>query len=204
MDFQRNPLQTQWEYDFKTTTRVLHLQDTWSVGDNVRVNLGARSVWSKNEADTVIGALKTGTLKSDKPFLPQVSVNWSLTDQHELFAAASKNVRTFASSGTSGPFSTSAAGFDAIRDVVKPETAVNIEGGVRLRGETFEALLSAYHVDFRNRLLGITQGPGIVGNPAVLANVGSVSTKGVEAALNWRPVATAELVHFAGLQRLEV
>ena len=66
---------------------------------------------------------------------------------------------------------------------------MNIEGGVRLRGETFEALLSAYHVDFRNRLLGITQGPGIVGNPAVLANVGSVSTKGVEAALNWRPVA---------------
>jgi iron complex outermembrane receptor protein len=187
MDFQDNPLQTQWEYDFKTTTRVLHLQDTWTVGEALRVNAGARSVWSKNEANTVVGALKTGTLKADKPFLPQLGVNWSLTDQTELFAAASKNVRTFASSGTSGPFSTSAAGFAAIRDVVKPETAINVEGGVRFRGDTYEALLSAYHVDFKNRLLGITQGPGIVGNPAVLANVGSVSTRGIEAALNWRP-----------------
>jgi iron complex outermembrane receptor protein len=42
-------------------------------------------------------------------------------------------------------------------------------------------------VDFKDRLLGITQGPGIVGNPAVLANVGSVGTRGVEAAFNWRP-----------------
>ncbi|MBK6672829.1 MAG: TonB-dependent receptor [Proteobacteria bacterium] len=58
---------------------------------------------------------------------------------------------------------------------------------MRLRGDTYEAVMTAYHVDFRNRLLGITQGPGIVGNPAVLANVGSVSTKGIEAALNWRP-----------------
>jgi iron complex outermembrane recepter protein len=187
MKFQRNPLQTQWEYDFKTTTRVLHLQDTWSIGDAVRVNVGARSVWSKNEAETVTGALKTGTLKSDKPFLPQVSVNWSFNGRNEMFASASRNVRTFASSGTSGPFSTSAVGFAAIRDVVQPETAVNIEGGVRLRGDTYEAVMTAYHVDFRNRLLGITQGPGIVGNPAVLANVGSVSTKGIEAALNWRP-----------------
>ena len=45
-----------------------------------------------------------------------------------------------------------------------------------------------YHVDFKNRLLGITQGPGIVGNPSVLANVGSVKTDGVEAAITWRPM----------------
>ena len=59
---------------------------------------------------------------------------------------------------------------------------------MRFRGDSLEGLVAVYHVDFENRLLGITQGPGIVGNPAVLANVGSVKTEGVETALNWRPM----------------
>jgi iron complex outermembrane recepter protein len=97
-------------------------------------------------------------------------------------------VRTFASSGTSGPFSTTAAGFAAIRDVIEPETATNLETGLRFRGEKFEGLLAVYHVDFKDRLVGITQGPGIVGNPSVLANVGSVKTQGIETAFTWRPI----------------
>lgn len=187
-DFQRNPLSTQWEYDFETTTRVFHLQDTWALTDTVRLNAGFRAVKSENEATTVVGAVKTGTLATDEPFLPQLGINWKLNDDLEWFASGSRNVRTFASSGTSGPFSTTAVGFAAIRDVIEPETATNLETGLRFRGETFEGLLAVYHVDFEDRLLGITQGPGIVGNPSVLANVGSVKTKGVEAAFTWRPV----------------
>ena len=41
-DFQRNPLLTQWEYDFETDTLVFHLQDTWSLTDAVRINAGFR------------------------------------------------------------------------------------------------------------------------------------------------------------------
>ncbi len=186
-DFQRNPLLTQWEYAFDTTTRVFHLQDTWAITDSVRINAGFRAVRSENEADTIVGPVKTGTLETDEPFLPQVGINWRLSDDLELFAAGSRNVRTFASSGTSGPFSTTAAGFAAIRDVIEPETATNLEAGVRVRSDKFEGLLAIYHVDFEDRLVGITQGPGIVGNPSVLANVGGVTTKGIEAAFTWRP-----------------
>jgi len=100
--------------------------------------------------------------------------------------AAARNVRAFASSGTSGPFSTTAAGFNAIRETLQPETSINYEIGIPYRGATIDTLLTAYHVDFEERLLGITQGPGIVGNPPVLANVGSVKTNGVEAALEWQ------------------
>jgi iron complex outermembrane receptor protein len=57
-----------------------------------------------------------------------------------------------------------------------------------LRGAAFEALVAAYHVDFKDRLVGINTGPGILGNPSVLANVGSVTTNGAEAALTWRPL----------------
>jgi iron complex outermembrane receptor protein len=187
-EFQRNPMRTDWEYDFDTKTRVFHLQDTWSITDTVRLNAGFRSVRSENEARTITGPIKTGTLETDEGFLPQLGINWGVREDMEIFASASKNVRAFASSGTSGPFSTSAAGFEAIRNVIEPETATNVETGLRLRGDGFEGLLAVYHVKFQDRLLGITQGPGIVGNPSVLANVGSVTTKGIETAVTWQPV----------------
>jgi iron complex outermembrane receptor protein len=187
--FQTEPLLTQWEYDFATDSVVLHLQDTWSIGDAVRLNFGFRSVNVENTAATIVGAVKTGTIEADEPFLPQIGVNWAINADVELFTSLAKNVRAFSSSGTSGPFSTTADGFAAIRDVVEPETATNFEAGLRYRAsESLEGLVAVYTADFKDRLLGITQGPGIVGNPAVLANVGSVKTNGVEAALNWRPM----------------
>lgn len=186
-DFQRNPLLTQWEYDFETTTLTFHLQDTWSLTDDVRLNYGFRSVQSENEARTVIGDPKNGKIDADEGFLPQVGINWAASDSMEVFGSVAKNIRTFASSGTSGPFSTTSAGFNAIRDTLEPESSVNYEAGLRFRGARHEALFAVYHVDFDDRLLGITQGPGIVGNPPVLANVGGVRTNGVEAAVTWRP-----------------
>jgi len=181
---------TDWEYDFDTDSYVFHLQDTWSVNDQLRLNFGFKSVNAKNTAHTVVGDVKNGTIKADEPFLPQVGFNWSMSDDLEWFGSAARNVRAFASSGTSGPFSTSAAGFQAIKDTLEPETSNNYETGLRLRGAAFEALVAAYHVDFKDRLVGINTGPGILGNPSVLANVGSVTTNGAEAALTWRPLSS--------------
>jgi iron complex outermembrane recepter protein len=189
-EFQRNPLRTDWEYDFETESLVLHLQDTWSLSDAVRVTFGARAMQAENTADTIVGPVKNGSIEVDESFLPQVGLNWQISNDLELFASAAQNARAFASSGTSGPFSTTAEGFAAIRDVLKPEKATNFETGLRWRGAAFDALLAVYHVDFADRLLGITQGPGIQGNPPVLANVGSVSTNGAEAALTWRPLSS--------------
>ena len=134
--------------------------------------------------------VKNGTIEADEAFLPQVGFNWSISDDMEWFGSAARNVRAFASSGTSGPFSTTAAGFEAIRDVLEPETANNYETGLRFRGAAFEALVALYHVDFKDRLVGINSGPGIIGNPSVLANVGSVTTNGAEAAVTWRPLTS--------------
>lgn len=187
-EFQRNPLRTEWEYDFETTTLMFHVQDTWSLSDAIHLNFGFKSLKVENHADTVVGAVKTGTIEADEPFLPQVGINWAINDSFEAFASAAKNVRAFASSGTSGPFSTTAAGFNAIRNSLEPETSLNYEAGLRFRGGAFDGLVAAYHVDFKDRLLGITQCVGVVGCPSVLANVGSVTTNGIEAAVTWRPM----------------
>jgi iron complex outermembrane receptor protein len=46
--------------------------------------------------------------------------------------------------------------------------------------------VAAYAVQFKDRLLAIQQGPGIVGNPAVLANVGNAQLVGLEASASFR------------------
>jgi iron complex outermembrane receptor protein len=185
-DFQNNPMATQWEYDFDTDTIVFYLQDTLAITDSLRVNVGFRTVNSENTVVTVVGDPKSGSIETDESFLPQIGVNWALNEQHELFAAAAQNVRTFVGSNTSGPFSTSSTAFNAFRNTLEPETSTNYELGWRFQGSVLQTSLTAYHVDFEDRQLGIAQCVGIMGCDNVIANVGSVKTDGVEAALSWR------------------
>jgi iron complex outermembrane receptor protein len=94
-------------------------------------------------------------------------------------------MRAFVSAATAGPFSTTQAGFDAIRAKLRPETSKTFELGYRFHLADVQGQVAAYHVKFDNRLLATAVGAGVAGNPAVLSNVGSVTTKGFEAAATW-------------------
>lgn len=202
-DFQRGPFATQWEYDFDTDTVVFHLQDTWSLTDSVRLNAGFRSVNSESEIRTVLGdPVKNGKLEADKSFLPQLGLNWSLNDQHELFASIARNVHTFPGSN-SGPFDVSAAVFEQINDTIKPETSTNYELGWRFNGAAFNGVVTAYHVDFKDRVLAIPLCVGVVGCTGSIANVGDVKTDGIEAALSWQPMTHVTWFNSAALNKSE-
>lgn len=188
--FLSNPLLTQWEYAFDTRTRQYFVQDVWTVTDAFRIAFGFKGMNVRNRASTIVGDDRNGVIEADEAFLPQLGFNWTLAQGQEIFGQVAENARAFVSSATSGPFSTTAAGFAAIRDQLEPETSTTVELGWRFRTATLEGALTAYRVRFDDRLLGIQQGPGIVGNPSVLANVGSVTTDGFEAALAWRPLRT--------------
>ena len=192
-DFLRDPLLTQWEYTFSTRTTQFHIADTYLVNDAMKVNFGFKSMKVENSASTITGPNKTGTIDASEGFLPQVGVTYDVSDNQEIFGQFARNARAFVSANTAGPFSTTAAGFVAIKDVLQPETSNSLEFGYRFRSAEFEGSLTAYRVGFDDRLLAIQQGPGIVGNPSVLANVGGVTTVGLEAALNWRPVENLSL-----------
>lgn len=186
-DFPSGAMATSWDYEFKTTTRVFHLQDTLHLSDKLTANVGFKSPFVESKSTTKVGN-NFGTIKSEKNFLPQAGVNFKLTETDELFASAAQNMRAFqaAATGTS-PFATTAAGFTAINGTLKPETSITMEGGWRHRADNLETLLTVYHVEFKDRLLAIQQGAGITGNPSVLANVGKVETNGMEASLSWNP-----------------
>jgi iron complex outermembrane receptor protein len=192
LEFQRDPFFTQWEYAFETETLQYHVQDTWSIDDSFKLNFGFKSVAVDNKGTPIIATGNAINVESeidaDESFLPQVGASWALSDSHELFASYAENMRAFVSAATTGPFSTSQDGFEAIEDTLQPETSETFELGWRFRGSGFEGVLSAYQVTFDDRLLAISLGPSIVGSPSALANVGEVKTTGFEAGLLWRPV----------------
>ncbi len=190
LKFQSNPYFTQWDGKYGTDTLQYHVEDTVRLMDERLVlNAGWKGVYVVNRAimlpDTT-SPLATGRITARDMFQPQVSVLFKLNPMAELFADYTENMRAFVSSATTGPFSTTQAGFNAIRGQLKPERSKTVEGGLRVRSGPFQASAVGYYVDFSNRLLAFANGAGIVGNPATLNNVGSVHTYGAEVSANWR------------------
>ncbi len=185
--FPSNPFFTQWQYTFQTKTDQFSVSDTITLAKDLTLGAGFRSLRATINADRQIGSGPVGSITANKGFLPQVGLNYQLSRSDELFTSISRNMRAFqgAATGTT-PFATSQAGFDAIKGSLRPETSDNFEAGWRTNSKLYEAAVTAYLVNFRDRLLGVTQGSGIQGNPTVLSNVGGVRTKGLEAALSLR------------------
>ncbi|TCM20774.1 iron complex outermembrane receptor protein [Novosphingobium sp. PhB165] len=183
LEFQSDPFATQWDYKFQTNTFVYHVSDTIDVGDALTVSGGWKGIDVVNKANPIVqSSYPSGRIKANDMFLPQIGAVYRVSSKAELFASYTENMRAFVSAVTSGPFSTTQAGFDEISDTLKPETSQTVEGGARFRSGPFQGSLAGYYVDFKNRLLAISSGPGIVGSPSILANVGSVQTYGFEAA----------------------
>ena len=186
-NFLTNPFYTQWQDTFKTTTNQYWLADDWEVTDALTLTAGFKGLRVTTDGTALIGTMPSGTIEAKKNFLPQVGANFKLSSASELFASYSKNMRAFqaAATGTS-PFATTVAGFDAIKDTLKPETSDDFEAGWRTHAPLYEATVAAYLVNFHDRLLATQQGAGIVGNPSVLSNVGGVRSYGLEASLSFR------------------
>ncbi|NIJ66169.1 iron complex outermembrane receptor protein [Sphingomonas leidyi] len=184
LDFQSNPFATQWDYDYTTDTFQYYVEDKLTFGD-LTLNLGWKGFKVKNAADpNVAGALARGKIDVTDWFQPTAGFNYRLGAGAELFGGFTQVTRAFVASATSGPFATTQAGFNALLSGstrLKPEQSDTWELGGRLRSGPFTGSLAGYYVNFRNRLLGVTTGAGIVGNPVTLQNVGDVRAIGFEA-----------------------
>ncbi len=187
-----------------------HIQDRWHVTPTVTVEAGFKS--SLQFADGRVptqplpGALPgtstgypEGRLNTKKWFLPAVGAIWDMTTNDQLFGHVQKNVRQFQASVAAGlsPFAVgSQQAFEQIKANTSPETSWTYEAGLRSHHgldlgplTAIEAQVSAYHVDFDNRLLQISATPviaSVIGGVSILQNVGRVRTNGVDAAATLR------------------
>lgn len=184
LEFQTNPFATQWDWQYQTDTFQYYVQDKLEFGA-LTVNLGWKGFAVTNRADPIVdGGLAGGRIKVTDWFQPHAGLNYRISGQAELFAGFTQVTRAFVASATTGPFATTQTGFDALLSgdtKLKPEQSDTYEIGGRFRSGPFTGSLAGYYVNFRNRLLGVTTGAGIVGNPVILQNVGDVRSLGFEA-----------------------
>lgn len=184
-DYPTDPFFTQWEFDFTTETLQYYVQDAIDLGQ-VRINLGWKGFKVTNEAVAIVNTVfPEGEFETEDWFQPHAGVVISFDDNAEVFAGFTQATRAFPSVNGS-IWGTTQAGFDAIKDTIKPETSNTYEIGARYNTGSFNGVVGAYLVDFKNRLLGVASGPDIIGSPSVLQNVGSVRAIGLEAAADWK------------------
>jgi hypothetical protein len=199
-----NPLITQYGSEIDNKVAQLHLQDEWRVSPDLALQAGFKSslqfadgqfpVQPKNGAIANSTALPVGEIITKKWFLPQIGGRWDITAQDQAFFNVQKNMRQFVTYGGGGasPWSLSSQGaFDLFKSTAKPETSITYEAGLRSSHQldlgavtAFDGQINVYHVDFKDRLLQISPTSVISsiigGNLAVLTNVGSVKTNGID------------------------
>ena len=193
LSFQSNPFATQFDMKFDTTTALYYVSDRLTLGD-LTLNGGWKGYKVTNKANRLVGTLASGTIDAKDFFLPQIGAVYALGGSAELFATATQNMRAFSSAAVGGsPFATTQAGFDLIRNSLKPEKSDSYEVGGRFRSAGFQASAAAYYVDFSNRLLSLVNGVASVGNPTTLQNVGDVRNYGFEATALYKVVPALSL-----------
>ncbi|MFH1495460.1 MAG: TonB-dependent receptor [Pseudomonadota bacterium] len=182
-DTPSNPFRTDWDFDYEEKTLQWYAQDTITVSPALTLNVGFKSPRVEITGTEKTGADRpSGTITSEESFLPQLGLVYKYDGSNELFAGIAQNMRAIYTQ----PFGTTQAGFDAIKDNLKPETSTTYEAGWRFRNKQFEGVLSLYHVDFKDRLLTISSGPAIISSPSILANVGAVESDGIDAGISWK------------------
>ncbi|MBI0475597.1 TonB-dependent receptor [Sphingomonas sp. MA1305] len=190
--FYTNPFQTTYSNQYRTDTVQLDISDTWQATDQLRLNAGIKGVSSTNTAHSIVSRKPIdGSIKAENWFLPTLGGLYTMDAHNEFFGDYTRNMAAFVASTSAGPFSSSSqAGFNYIRGSLKPEMTNTFEAGYRFHDRALQLSLTGYYVKFTNRLLASSISATIVGNQNVLQNVGSVSSRGVEAAANWRISST--------------
>ena len=188
-----NPFRSDFLTDLTTLTNQYFVSDSWQVSDAVTIAGGFKGARVENGITTKFGTpFINGKIAATDWFQPQISAIFKAGEQ-EFFANYAENMRAYISSFR-GPFGTTQVGFEAIRHNLKPETSRTIEGGWRFDLGPVRGVVALYDVKFSNRLLAALSGANILGNPSVLQNVGSVTSRGIEIGATYRIARALSLI----------
>jgi iron complex outermembrane receptor protein len=197
------PNTAQWVQQTDWTTQQFYLQDTVTLLDDaLSIDFGFKSTSAKSDAQAIRGIalaappassqFASGVLKAKDNFLPEVGARWTIAPGHEVFASYAENMAMFQGGFKLGPQSVSQAVWDAQGKYLKPETSKSFDAGYRYVSGPLQVSVAAYDVKFDNRLLQYNpcptnqqQNPGC-GNS--FHNAGSVTSKGAEVGVLWKPL----------------
>jgi iron complex outermembrane receptor protein len=161
---------------YTTQTQQWWLQDRYTAeGSPWSIALGGKVLRVENDFHDRLGVYADRRLVTNSPLLPSAGLSYRVSRSDELFANVVTNINAkpetvFTQAVYDGSF--------------KPERSRTLEAGWRHISENASFNISAYDIDYRNRLLQIANCSLLGTCPSLLANVGKVTSRGVE--LRWQ------------------
>lgn len=172
-----SPVGTLLDRIYDTRASQFYARDDILLGEKWLVSLGAKASRVETDFEDRLGVYVTNSLVSQSAFLPQLGVNYLLDAANEYFAYYAENI---------GATPITVFTTRAFNPEVKPEYTRTLEGGWRHSQRALDASLSAYYIDYRDRLLQINNCSLLGTCPSLVANVGAVRKSGIEGTVQWR------------------
>ena len=175
--FDHTPYWTQYKNTFETDTFKWYVQDSISLGD-FTLNLGAKQYLVELQRYNHFEDEYSDKIDSDSDVLFSGGVLYQLSASTELFTSYSENFAAIKDGVLERDSSTLTE--------IEPETAENIDLGVRYSDDRLRLTATAYSIEFDNRITFIAPGSdtdGIdytIGTNGSYINVGGIESTGVE------------------------
>lgn len=172
--YDATPYWVQYDREYPTDTFMYYIEDSFTAGI-ATVRLGGKQWFVETTRNDNFGGADA-TVNSDSDLLPHAGVQLQLTDNLEAFSGYAENY---------------AAIKDAVletnqdSDSIRAETAENFDIGLRYTSSRFDATITLYSTDFKDRLTYIPAG-GVDGVDylgeldGVYTNVGGIESSGAE------------------------
>lgn len=175
--FDATPYWTQYDNTFDQDTFKWYLQDTMTAGD-FTLNLGVQQYLVDLEKTDNYQAANNAKVNSDSDVLFSAGALYEINPSTEVFAGYSENFAAIKDGVLERDSSTLTE--------IEPETAENIDFGIRYFGERLNIQATAYMIEFDNRITFIAPGSdtdGIdytIGTNGTYINVGGIESDGIE------------------------
>lgn len=167
---------------YSSDTAMAYAQDkVHLLDDRLELDLGATYQRFKEDYASPVEFSGTRALKVNSKLLPKLAALYRINDDWEVFASGSKNFSAIPDTVFEGTAAVNS------KTGIKPETSVNKDIGVRWTGNGYGAALSAYTIDYRDRISIQNGNPDgdIFSRDATttFSNQGGIKSRGVELTL---------------------
>lgn len=180
--FDGQPYWVQYSQKDKLDELMYYAENVATIGD-LSLRAGVKQFFLNQRREQILGDVNEAAIKSQSKPLISAGANYRLSSELEVFAGFSQNFAAIRQGVLS-------ADEDSL-DVVKPETADNIEIGARYKSNRFNASATIYSIDFANRIAfipaNLVDGIDYLGQvDGVYLNLGGVKSKGLELAASYK------------------
>ncbi|WP_307089357.1 TonB-dependent receptor [Sphingomonas faeni] len=174
-----------------TVTKGFFLADRIALTPRLTIDAGFKGVNVLRNGRTYLPGPQDKVRNDSFAALPRAAIHYRLDDRQQLFANITTNFRT---PNEFTLYNSYYGGEVVVRgtDALKNEYSVSQEIGYRFIGEQLSASVTGFHYKFRNRQLATVLDQGGAQVNATI-NAGGQSSYGVDAEIDYRPVAGVSL-----------